>query len=279
MIKLADTHTHTCYSHDAEKTTTVKARVEKAIEKNLRAIAFTDHSDILFYHLTDIDEPINRSFAKATELKKEYDGRIEVLTGIELGEGIWHPEIAYRQIEMHDYDTVISSVHAVRFRDITAPFSTIKFDFWNEQSVSAYMDAYFDEVGENLEKIPTDILSHLTCPIRYITGRYGKEVDLTPFKSKIDDILRLAISKNIALEANVASMNGYYSNALSEPCPSEEIIKRYKELGGEMLTLASDAHKVDYIARNFTEMVKILKNIGFTKVCYFKNRKPVFIEI
>ena len=279
MIKLADTHTHTMFSHDADKGYTVEKAAKRAREKNLKAIAFTDHADILYCHLTDVYSPINRSVDEVERVRPRYEGEIELLTGIEMGESIWHLDVAKKLVEMHDYDTVISSVHAVRFRDVLAPFSFLKFSFWNQRSIDEFMDKYFDEVGENLEKTETDILSHLTCPLRYIEGRWGQKADLSRNKAQIDDILRLAISKKVALEINTAAMDDHYGNGFCPACPDFDIVKRYFDFGGKMLTLASDAHTASTVARNFDEVVEKIKKRGFTDIYYFRKRKPVRIEL
>ncbi len=279
MIKLADTHTHTMFSHDADKSYSVEKAVERAREKNLRAIAFTDHADVEYCHLTDVFAPVKASVQAVKEAQNRHEGGVELLTGIEIGEGIWHLEVAKALLNEYDYDTVISSVHAVRFRDVITPFSMIKFSFWNQESIDEFMDKYFDEVGENLEKTETDILSHLTCPLRYIEGRWGKKTDLSRNKTQIDDILRLAINKKIALEINTAAMDDHYGNGFCPACPDFDIIKRYYDFGGRMLTLGSDAHTASAVARNFDEVVEKIKQIGFTDIYYFRKRKPVKIEL
>ena len=38
---------------------------------------------------------------------------------------------------------------------------------------------------------------------------------------------------------------GGFKYGLGHPNPCEDIIKRYKELGGEIITLGSDAHKCE----------------------------------
>ena len=129
-----------------------------------------------------------------------------------------------------------------------------------------------------LEMIKTtdfDVLSHLTCPLRYISGKYGIAVDLKKFADKTDIILKEIINRGVALEINTSCLDTNY-NALMPDIP---IIERYKELGGYLLTLGSDAHIAERIAHGFDYALCELSRLEFKNIYYYKNRKPIPQEI
>ena len=61
--------------------------------------------------------------------------------------------------------------------------------------------------------------------------------------------------------------------------PHISILKRYKELGGEVITVGSDAHQPENIAYDFDRAKEVLKDSGFKYYTEFKGRKPIFIQV
>ena len=111
---------------------------------------------------------------------------------------------------------------------------------------------------------------HLTCPLRYINGKYGRDIDISEFNTYINTILKNIISRNIALEIKTSGLN----TPFNELMPNISIIKHYKELGGHLITVAGDAHVPQNIGSGFTQTIKILKTLGFDSYYYFKKRRP-----
>ena len=50
-------------------------------------------------------------------------------------------------------------------------------------------------------------------------------------------------------------------------------------LGGELLTLGSDAHFTQHVGANIDDGYQIAESCGFEYVTYFKDRKPVQVKI
>ena len=113
-----------------------------------------------------------------------------------------------------------------------------------------------------------DVLTHLTCPLRYIIGKYGFTVNLERFYDKISAILQYVIDHELALEVNTSSYN-----VLNDFMPGREIIKKYYNMGGRIITLGSDAHVAENAAIHFEKAVAFLKEIGIENVYYYKKRK------
>lgn len=66
---------------------------------------------------------------------------------------------------------------------------------------------------------------------------------------------------------------------MSEPCPSLEILRWYRELGGEILTLGSDAHTPDKIGAHFDVALEMARAAGFKRLATFEQRQVHWIEI
>lgn len=262
-----DCHTHTHFSHDSECDPHDSLKAAK--EKGIAGFAITDHCDIEYCKLQDVKTPIKRSADCAHEMG---DG---VLAGVEIGEGIWHKKDAEEVLAGSDFDIVLGSVHAVRYKSYTMPYSQMDFSVFSQDEINEYISAYFDDMLEMIKTTDFDVLSHLTCPLRYISGKYGIAVDLKNFADKTDIILNEIINRGVALEINTSCLDTNY-NALMPDIP---IIKRYKELGGYLLTLGSDAHIAKRIAHGFDYALSELSRLGFKNIYYYKNRKPIPQEI
>lgn len=260
---LINCHSHTKFSHDSNCEPT--DGFNSARGKGLAGYAITDHCDIESCEINDVKAPIIQSVKTARSLGEG------VLAGVEMGEALWHNDVANDIIASADLDIVLGSVHAVRYGEYTMPFSGIDFSAFSKKQIFEYMNAYFNDMLETLEKCDFDVLSHLTNPLKYITGKYGIKVNLKEYSEIIDKILKGIIEKGIALEVNTACIGSSYNEFM----PEKPIIARFKELGGYLVTLGSDAHTADRMTNGFTDAVRALKEIGFKNLYYFKKRIPI----
>ena len=119
-----------------------------------------------------------------------------------------------------------------------------------------------------------DALGHLDYSVRYGTHR-EEEYSYQAFSDQIDEILRFLIEHGKGLELNTAGLK--YGLPFAHPHP--DILKRYRELGGEIVTIGSDAHREEHIAYGFDKVSGILEDCGFRYYAEFKNREPVFRRI
>ena len=125
-----------------------------------------------------------------------------------------------------------------------------------------------------IETTDFDILAHLTCPLRYIKGKYKIDVDMSRYEKKIEKILSQIIQRDIALEVNTSSFE-----MLGSFMPSADILKKYYDMGGYLITLGSDAHVASDASKSFNEAISEIKKIGFEGLYYYKNRKQIKITI
>ena len=264
----ADVHIHSEYSHDS--VCPVSQIYQAAVEKGMDLVCITDHCDIyadqdvnaLLEYRKQVVEGIARSAADCSG--------VEILTGVELGGGFIAPEIARAVVDSQAYDMVIGSVHGIMFRGERK--STSKFDFGSvdEAAMFEYWDGYMDASVYIAEKLDVDVLAHLTYILRYINGKYKKNVDWRIQEEKIRRVFRAIIARNIALEINTSCVGSFYDEWL----PTREIVDLYIEMGGNLFTLGSDAHKSEKIGIGFEAVKDYLRQKGISHLVYYKNRIP-----
>jgi histidinol-phosphatase (PHP family) len=268
MKFLFDTHTH---SNISDGSNSPEEMLEGAAAKGLKMLTLTDHFDIHEYfpvHIPPFDGAGQESAYKLLCELKNRDFGIKFLNGIEIGQAHHFKEIAEGWLDSHKYDFVLTSCHIIRGQR----------DFYHtdytKNSPDVLLEQYFDElielcewgaVSKTTQPKRFDSLAHLTYPLRYMKGKG----ELDKHKSAIDELFTIMVKHEIALEINTG-------HALI--CPELPQVRRYRELGGRLITIGSDSHSVNTIAQRIGEGIKIAQSAGFTKCVYYKNRKPHFIR-
>lgn len=269
----ADVHIHSEYSHDS--TCPVSQIYQTALEKKMDVVCITDHCDLYPAHQTqEIVDYRTQVFRGISETIKDYKD-VEILIGVELGGGFIRPELAQQVIGSQPYDMVIGSVHGIMFRG--ERMSTSKFDFGSvdEAAMMEYLDGYMDASIYIAEKLDVDVLAHLTYILRYLNGKYQKNMDWHIFEEKIRRVFRALIARGIALEINTSCVGSFYDEWL----PAKEIVELYIAMGGRLFTLGSDAHKSEKIGNGFEDVKDYLRQKGIDTLVYYKQRKPQFYKI
>jgi len=238
----------------------------RAAEIGLREIAFADHVD---NNPRDLSFGRFRYDAVATginEARQRFNGRLNILIGAELAEPHEYPTEISNLISAGRFDLLIGSVHWVSGELISAP----NFDF---SRMAELYDAYFETVLRMVETADFDVLAHIDIVKRYGVMRLGP-FRAEPFYNRIAHILRVIIERQIALEVN--------TSGLRQPCkelfPSLEILRLYRDMGGEMVTVGSDAHRVEHVGFGLDQAVSVLRDLGFKGLTTFRDRVPKIIE-
>lgn len=268
-----DMHTHSESSHDSVCPITDMAKAQKALGTD--GFAVTDHCDFEFWETVDIDAVIKSSHEAAEKASAELG--IEILKGAEFGEAIWYPEKAKEIMSRYEFDVIIGSVHAARYDGLEMPYSQIDFGKLSDEVIREYLITYFDDVLDMLSTEDVDIAAHITCPLRYIIGKYERNVDCRDFKAAIEKILDCIIRRKIALEVNTSGLSKgskYYKTM-----PEEWILEEYKKRGGKLVTVGSDAHVAENASLSFDAAYAMLKKCGFDSCYYYKNRQATEYSI
>lgn len=271
MMNLCDFHIHSNNSFDAENT--VDEICRSAIDKGLFAVAITDHCEAPMIKDGEncefgcFDKLIPSSVNDALKAREKYADTLSVFCGIELGEPMHDPESTSKALGYGDFDFVLASVHNLRnFRDFY-------YLDYSKTDYNEILKCYFDELAETAEFPFFDSLAHLTYPLRYISQSIGFIPSLNPFRHRIDDIFKILISNNKSLEINVS---GLFKN-LNSTLPDLELLKRYKELGGELITIGTDAHSSDMVGKGISEGIETARKAGFDRYVYYEAHTPVFV--
>lgn len=264
----ADVHMHTNFSHDSKSAP--EEMILGAIAKGLQAVCFTDHhdKDDFAWGPEEVFEP-EEYFKVMSPLRDKYKDKIDVRIGVEIGLQPYLEPFYREFVKKFPFDFVIGSVHSTHKLDIA--HGEI-FDGKTDEEV------YREVLEEMLEDVRIyedyDVLGHLDYMIRY-----GKDKEQAysylKYTELIDEILKNIIAKGKGLELNMAGLK--YGLPYAHPHP--DVLKRYRELGGEIITVGADGHCPEHIAWDFDKANGILRAGGFTYYTEFKQRKPVFKQL
>lgn len=267
-----DFHVHSDVSHDSSATMWEMARAEAAAGVGL--MCFTNHCDLVRWQ----DEAPNpgcrvtagESAAKLLEARNSHRLPIEVRLGLELGEGHRDPGLAAELSADPALDFVLGSLHMIR------GCGDLYFQHYTSQ---AQCDRLFDLYLDELQQIAVldfyDVLAHLGYGRRYMR-RDGMDAAMTlaRFGEKIERLLRTVIDNGKGLEINCSGIRDGCG-----PFPSEEILRLYRSLGGELVTVGSDAHRPEDAAKGIRAGFDVLQSCGFHYVTVFRQRAPEWIKL
>lgn len=272
MPILADCHMHTHHSGDSDAP--MEAMILRAMELGLKHICFTEHQDFDFIYEPDEPQDLFETDTDAyqkelLEMQAKYDGRLNIRFGVELGLQTHIAEQLNAYSSAYDFDFIIGSSHLCSRKD---PYLNSFFTGRDEQE--AYHE-YFLYIKDCISSCSGfDVYGHLDYVLRYgPTKNAGFRYQ--DYQEVIDGILRSLIERGKGIELNTSG----YSYALGAPHPCREILLRYKELGGEILTIGSDAHDPSHIASDFHRAAALLTDCGFRHYCVFERRKPIFYPL
>ncbi len=268
----ADCHLHSCHSGDSDAS--MEEMVLEGIRLGLDTMCFTEHHDI---GLPDSPDGPGDLFLLETDpylydlarLKEKYSGKIRLLFGVELGlQGeFFRPISVYAK--SYEFDFIIGSSHVCHGKDPYYP------DFYEGRGEEDAYREYFESELENIRKFTCyDVYGHLDYVTRYGPNR-DREYSYEKYRDIIDEILLCLIRKEKGLEINTGGL----SQGMRDLHPCQDILKRYRELGGELVTIGSDAHSPEAVASGFDRAAQALLSCGFRYYAVFEKRSPEFLKL
>ncbi|MDR2687368.1 MAG: histidinol-phosphatase HisJ family protein [Oscillospiraceae bacterium] len=267
---LLDLHVHTDNSFDGHHSAVFLC--ETAAARGLRALALTDHVEMDFYREQNFDRTAKQSYFEIVKARSAFRGKLIVCAGVELGQPTYDLPESERLVQQYSYDAVIGSIHNLRG----------KKDFWflpREEYEGGGADTllreYFGEMLLLAEWGKFDVLAHLTYPLRYIAGEHGVPVDPARYAGQVDAILEAAAKNRLALEINTSGLR----QKLGRTMPDEGIVRRFRELGGERVTVGSDAHYAEDLGAGLERGMDLALRCGFTHMTLYQKREPIQVEI
>ena len=134
---------------------------------------------------------------------------------------------------------------------------------------------YYEATLANIRKLDCfDVYGHIDYIVRYAPNK-RENYSILDYKDIIDEILKLLIENGKGIECNTAG----FKYGLGVPNPENYVLKRYHELGGEILTIGSDGHKPEHTAYAFDKVPALLESCGIRYYTVFHNRKPIMLPL
>lgn len=266
---LFDSHIHSDNSWDAAHS--VMYLCEKAEERGLMGLAITDHADSVYCKEPGYLGRIVQSMVDVAKAKIAFRHRLAFSAGIEIG--IHHDVSVAQQIcEMYPFDFVLGSVHN---RPDGSEYYDVRYSALSPQERHDLLAEYFASMRQLVDWGGFDSLAHMTFPLRSAMRDRGIRLDLAPHKEQIEVILKGLARKGKALELNTSALR----SPLKDTMPPLWILKWFRELGGEYVTIGSDAHGVEHVGAGIQQGMELLSEAGFDFFAFYKERRPVMLRI
>ena len=259
-----DYHLHTTISFDGIGTAEEIAAA--ALSNGLQEICFTDHWD---YHW---DPSVRPNLFSLDDYSQAYDSLVvpglNIRKGIEFGMTSWNAPHLQELLKKRPFDFVIGSIHFVDGYD---PYDE---KYWEGKSLTEAFRRYLETSLECVKlHNDYDVLGHLTYVCKSAHNPSHKALIYGDYRDIIDEILRTLVQKGKGMEINSSGVD-----RTGDFLPSADILQRFHELGGEIITIGSDAHAADRVGQYHQDALEIVKDI-FGHVCTFERRKAIFHKL
>ena len=259
---LADYHLHTESSDDSK--ITMISYAKKAIESGFDEICFTDHTE--YAMKSKIVRGETDYYGKYKELLENFDGNLQVKFGAEFGIQRDNTVFYEKFFKKYPFDFILLSCHTIGGLEL--------YDgaFQKGKTQKEYNEAYYDELLTVVKSFKNySVLAHLDLIRRYDDTYYSLK-QTYPF---VSEILKQVIKDGKGIEINTSC----FRYNIPDLTPSIDIIKLYKKLGGEIITIGSDSHSLSHFGYKILEVQSQLKELGFKSFCTFEKMVPVYHDL
>jgi histidinol-phosphatase (PHP family) len=232
----------------------------------LKEICFTDHFDYNSekegHHDLFTIEDYNKAYG---DLKSE---SVKIRNGVEFGLTTWNRRELAELLNKRHFDFVLGSVHYVGGTD---PYFE---GFWDGISFSEAVEKYLLQTLKCVkEHDDFDVLGHITYVCKSVHNPTKGNAPYSSVSDITDEILKIVIEKGKGIEVNTSGVD-----RIGDFLPSYEYVKRFFELGGEIITVGSDSHDKIRVGQYINDAVGMISEFS-SYVCTFENRRPVFHKI
>ena len=259
-----DFHMHSTVSFDGHDSAT--QMLQAAADAGLKEICFTDHIDY-FVNVEKQDWVFDTGVYNVA-----YDGlshpAVKIRRGMEFGLKPYNAPMLKEDLKRREFDFVLGSVHFVDEKDVYYA------EYWDGLTVFQAERRYLEEILACVQVHEDfDVLGHLTYISKCRAHPSPRPVPMDAHREIIDEILRILAQKGKGMEMNTSGVD-----RCGDFLPYDGYFRRFRELGGEIVTVGSDAHTASRVGQYTSQACEILKNI-FGYVCTFENRKPIFHKL
>lgn len=271
---LIDYHLHSSCSSDAKNTMAEMAMA--SFDAGVAQICFTDHCDLDHYSTGHPDTTCFEYWPQALrqyrQAVEKADGKLDIRLGIELGAPNHDAERAYNIASMPELDFILGSLHNIRD---TKDFYCIEYQ--NEEHCHRLLELYLAELIEISNLACFDVMAHIGYTDRYMQNAgFEAHLDMKRYGDMLKVLLGSLIEHGRGIELNCS---GWRHPTIKGPIPNVPILSLYHELGGEIITVGSDAHNVSQAGTYLKDGFELLNSLGFKYVTTFLKREPKFVKI
>lgn len=267
MNYLYDYHIHTTYSTDGKNT--IFQVCESAVKKGLKEIAITDHFEPTNGNENYREYKPDDYRLEIEKAKEIFKGKLKVKMGIELGQPHLFLDSSQSVVNSIPYDYVIGSAHKL---PEGIDFSEVEY---SKICLEEACEIYLNQVKTLVSQADFDCVGHIDLIKRYSTDKYKERVTLMIKQELMKEVFKLLISKGKGIEINTSGLR----QSPKETMPGIDVLKLYHELGGEVLTIGSDAHYAEDVSKGLDIAIENAKSAGFKYLTLFNNRIPDYIRI
>lgn len=263
---LCDLHVHTHFSCDSEAT--IEAMCRQAIALGLRQVAFTEHVDFV---PADAGYGFFRPAAYLAEIsrcRQLFGDQLTLLAGVEIGEFHRFRSQANALLDAHRFDLVIGSLHWAKKIPVTAALNP------QPRPMDRAFRDYFDELQQMCSVGGFDIVGHLDVVKRNGFDAAG-QYNVLDHEKAVRSILDVIIRNGIALEINTSTLR----LAVNQTSPGQAVVTWYRQMGGRLLTIGSDAHTLADLAAGWETAVEMARAAGFAHLTSFSSRTPCALSL
>jgi histidinol-phosphatase (PHP family) len=236
---------------------------QAAVDKGIPEIGFTEHFD---NHPGEADNcrdfRVGPWAAELQRCREEFAGRLTIRAGIELGEPHLYTAEAQAVLQRYPFDYALGSLHWV------GSDSIFDIAFFKAFPAAEAFRMYFEELEQVARTGDFDILSHLDVPVRTAFSVYGS-YDPHLHEDCIRPVLSACVERGLALDINTAALR----RRAAVLNPGLDILRWYVELGGERVTLGSDAHRPDQVGAGLDVALDAARSAGLKYLTFFEQRQ------
>ena len=266
-----DYHIHSNVSHDAYDSPVRNAMTAR--EKGLTEICFTEHQEIDYPYPEPMPGLHYGLYERELGKARERVPGIVIRRGAELSLMPGSLKKIAADVRGHEFDFIIASQHTIKEKD---PYFGESFE---GKTLRQAQREYLEEMLYDLEHFDDfDVVGHIGYLDKYLPDIETLD-DRTPFGYEdfpelLDAVFRSVIGRGKGIEVNTSNYAVY-----GWPTPAASVLRRYVELGGEVVTLGSDAHVAERVGWRFADAVEYMRACGVRYVCRFAARKPEFVPL
>lgn len=259
-----DYHLHSSVSFDSS--CDAKKIVLAAENKGLKEICFTDHYDF------NDDSQKKHDIFDMNDYILTYDNifsqQIIIKHGVEFGLTHWNQKELETLLTRYNFDFVLGSVH------FTGGYDPYYKDFWVNNGIEEGFEKYLLQTLKCVEAHSDfDVLGHINYVCKSEHNPTKGPLRYNDYSEICDEIMKVLVHKGKGMEINTSG-----KDRVGEFLPAYDFIKRFKELGGEIITVGSDSHDNVRVGQYIPEALDIVKEI-FGYVCTFDKRKVIFNKL